>query len=181
MSAAPDTKTKAENAYKDWLDRAKSVTADLKQMERNSLLRPEFRDRLNGLWNDSQEISKMFVSFMGRAYPLEIGPKENIASYSLATLFRDFPEFAAFNIQEGAAAHPANNVFGHSGQHRMLGSAIQVQEFETDGCINLLQLGSDIYGPRFMWWDAGNISFYIAAEDLKERRFDRAKAEIFGH
>jgi uncharacterized protein YwqG len=63
----------------------------------------------------------------------------------------------------------------------MLGYSCSVQEDVLEGSVLLLQLGGDVYGPRFMWWDMGNITFWISSEDLASLRFDRATAEIQGY
>ena len=64
----------------------------------------------------------------------------------------------------------------------MLGLPYDVQSGEDgDDQIMLLQLGSDWYGPRFMWWDMGNLTFFIRRENLAELEFDEASAVIEGY
>jgi len=81
-----------------------------------------------------------------------------------------------------AAAHPAAARLNLQ-PNRLLGRPREVQggAFVGDDLRLLLQLESDWYGPRFQWWDMGNITFVIEAEDALAGRFDRAWAEIEGH
>jgi hypothetical protein len=45
----------------------------------------------------------------------------------------------------------------------------------------LLQLDSYGWRPHFDCWDAGIITFWISAADLRAGRFDLDRAEIEGH
>jgi len=66
------------------------------------------------------------------------------------------------------------------GQHQMLGFPRASQEIgEREGEVLLLQLFSDV-GVEFMFCDVGEIQFWISAEDLAARRFDRVRANTQG-
>lgn len=98
---------------------------------------------------------------------------------SLATLLVDYPEVAQERAEEVKAAHPSYLDFQ---DHRMLGHEELVQSTHFDEpAVMLLQLDSDIHGPRFQWWDMGKLTFWISPEALADRQFHLAKAEIEGH
>lgn len=62
--------------------------------------------------------------------------------------------------------------------HQLLGRSYDIQRnTRPAGYTLLLQLDSDISedGPRWMWYDAGLLYFWIKPEDLAAKRFDRIK------
>jgi Domain of unknown function (DUF1963) len=124
------------------------------------------------------ECSALLKPLTGRLLGLD--PKRACIT-SLATLLLDHPEVAVDRADEIAAAHPAYVAAAGSETHRMLGYGYKVQDDIPEGSVLLLQLGSDSYGPRFGWWDMGNITFWISKEDLASLQFDRAAAEIQGY
>jgi uncharacterized protein YwqG len=100
------------------------------------------------------------------------------AKASLATLLLDYPELAVTYAQDVVNAHPAYDYHAH----RMLGrgwSWATQSDLAKDGVL-LLQLASDECGPRFQWWDMGEITFWISRGDLAQQRFERSQAEIDG-
>jgi hypothetical protein len=105
----------------------------------------------------------------------------NLPRMALATLLRDFPELAAQHPREVQAAHPSRVASKDYSLHSMLGYGHDVQDGLTEGDVLLLQLGSDEMGPRFLWWDCGNITFSIPCDALENCRFDLARASIEGH
>jgi uncharacterized protein YwqG len=78
------------------------------------------------------------------------------------------------------AKAPARNISAL--HHQMLGHAPTSQNFERQSSqdILLLQLVSDS-GVDFIFCDCGEIQFWIDAEDLAARRFDRVKANVQGY
>jgi len=162
-------------AYDDWRRRAKAMSANLRSMGRAAALVDTQRSDVRALL---EEGSRMHEAATGYTLWLD---QEEAAILSLATLLPDHPEAVADRAAEIAAAHPGHVAARGNEGHRMLGNGYAVQQDIPKGSVLLLQLGSDRYGPRFMWGDAGNISFWIGEEDLAHRRFDRSQAEIYGH
>lgn len=104
---------------------------------------------------------------------------------SLSTLLLHDPSLASRCSAEVAAADPAKRGRRDSNftQHCMLGPGREVQGGTMGGkdTFMLLQLESDILGPRFQWWDMGNLTFWMTVQDAAALRFDLVEAEIEGH
>jgi hypothetical protein len=88
---------------------------------------------------------------------------------------------AEIQRDEVAAAEPtSSSSFKHD--HKMFGPGRRLQHGRPSDSqtLILLQLETDA-GPRFDWWDVGNLTFWISFDHARSRRFDCVKAEIEGH
>jgi hypothetical protein len=106
----------------------------------------------------------------------------NVARLSLTELLLHDPDVAHRYPAEVAAADPtSSSSFKH--EHKMFvpGRRVQNGRPSNSSTRTLLQLESDSWGSRFMWWDVGNLSFWISADHARSRRLDCVKAEIEGH
>jgi uncharacterized protein YwqG len=162
-------------AYGAWHGRVMSFVAHLRSKGRATLLTEGDRSTVRALVAECSALREPLTGGKLVLYP------KAVCMTSLATLLLDHPEAANDRADEIAAAHPAYTCRTGSETHRMLGYSCSVQEDIPEGSVLLLQLGSDVYGPRFMWWDMSNITFWISSEDLASLRFDRATAEIQGY
>jgi hypothetical protein len=166
-----------ETRYETWRDRAVNMTHTLLAQGRATLLSPDARADLRAFLSEGDELLvsagkyKSHVNLSGAA------------ATSLATLLRDMPDVALDCAEEMAEAAPPGDSLQSTGAHWMLGPPRQVQGNPMEGKdpLLLLQLGSDMAGPRFQWWDCGTLTFWIEREDAKAKRFEHARAEIYGH
>jgi hypothetical protein len=168
--------------YYAWQLRAAAASNSLSALGCSTLLAPEQRSMVLQICEEASALHQQ----LGRPR-LIIYPQE-VAKTALATLLLRDPKLAEEYPDEVAAAHPSKAPFGHP--HHMLGTAHDVQggtmERQLPGGteeeqVVLLQLESDPWGPRFMWWDAGNLTFWMTVRDMAALRFDCVKAEIEGH
>jgi uncharacterized protein YwqG len=164
-----------EVAHADWLDRVKAAVRRLKARGRTTALSDAERAEVRTLVDEDSALRETLTGYGLTAY------LHTTTFTSLASLLIDHPEAAAARADEIAAAHPGHAAKDPIEIHQMLGHGHAVQDDLAEGSVVLLQLGSDGLGPRFCWWDAGNITFWIANDDLAALRFDRAHAEIEGH
>jgi hypothetical protein len=140
------------------------------------------------LWHDLADVRAVFETASNlwqTIHPRRRNVPKGLVPVSLTTLLAHEPGFAAHIPAEIEAAHPLPAGLATKGAHphRMLGRGHSVQHGTMTGPdpVLLLQLESDGLGPRFDWWDAGNLTFWISESDLIARRFDLARAEIEGH
>ena len=166
-----EAKEQARLEYGAWLKRAKAASAALLARGRPALLSEDERELIRQLVAEDDARRKSLGLY---AHTRRLGA----AFLAMATLLMDFPELAGTIPDEIAATHPANM---KAQGHRMLGHSQVVQEDIADDKVLLLQLGSDSIGPRFMWWDVGNLTFSISRADLAASRSDRVEAKIEGH
>ncbi len=170
----------SETGLRDWADRydrwrslAARTSVDLRALGRAITLTPAQRAHVSALVHQASAMREQIsgCKLLG-LYPA------GVASLSLATLLRHDPGLARRCPEEVAEAAP-----NLQRPHRMLGSGRSVQGGTMGGAdpILLLQLESDDYGPRFTWWDAGNLTFWISVRDAAARNFGAAEAEIEGH
>lgn len=164
--------------YEHWRHQSAAVTQVLRRSHVTASLSDEHRRAVQDVVIGAQNLAQFGGKYYSRFHPPS---RENAAKTSLHELLLACPEFAEENAAEVAAAHPAKPLYGQ--QHRTLGMPVQVQGGAFDGQqpLLLLQLESDEYGPRFCWWDAGNITFWIDQRDAENGRFEKARAEIEGH
>jgi uncharacterized protein YwqG len=161
-------------AYEDWLARVKKMARDLNARGRATAL------------SDSERKSVLALTAENAARRKNLGANtffypKTAAVTSMGTLLHDCPEADAGLKDEVAAAHPGHVTACGSERHRMLGYSYEIQQDAlVKDAVLLLELGSDIYGPRFMWWDMGNLTFSISRADLAALRFDRVIASIEG-
>ncbi|WP_084768580.1 DUF1963 domain-containing protein [Methylosinus sp. sav-2] len=174
MSVSAEDRERVRMEYGDWLTRVKRTCAELVARGRSALLKDDERRLVRGLVAENSDRMK--------ALGCHIWPNLRLAAtLSMATLLLDSPELAASFSNEVDAAHPGNNFSPGGSGHRMLGHSHVIQEDIESDSVLLLQLGSDGSGPRFMWWDMGNLTFTISRDSLAALRFDRAIAKIEGH
>lgn len=171
---SPAEKERARLEYGAWLTRAKEASAALLARGRAALLSDNERELIRQLVAEDDARRKSLGRHAGTY-------RRGAAALAMATLLMDFPELAATIPDEVAATHPANHPSPGTCGHRMLGHSQVVQEDIGDDIILLLQLGSNSAGPRFMWWDVGNLTFTISRADLAALNFDRAEAKIEGY
>jgi len=159
--------------YESWRARAAAEAERLAALGRSATLSPAQRVRVVELF---EQASALRESISGDRL-LGFWPA-HAASLSLATLLAHDPDLALRAPEEVAAAAP-----GSTPPHRMLGAGRAVQGGTMTGPepILLLQLESDGAGPRFEWWDGGNLTFWMNAGDAAAGAFDQVVAEIEGH
>jgi Domain of unknown function (DUF1963) len=171
-----------ESDYLHWRDRAAGLYDRLVAQGRPTMLDESQRSQVNGIVAEADAMLRK-VHACGMFLANRQG---TAAKMALTRLLLDHPEVAAACEDEVLAAHPSR--YSRT-SHRMLGPPNDVQG-ETMGRgqagsigeqILLLQLDSDEWGPRMLWWDAGNITFWMSKADAAQRRFDLACAEIEGH
>ena len=162
FSRTPGGPEAARDDYLRRLPLVRGFAQELKASGRQTALTSAQREKLRSLSR----------GYLPRAIPAA-------AITSLATLLLDYPEVAHERAGEVAAAHPSCLDFQN---HRMLGHEQLVQSDHFDEpAVMLLQLDSDIHGPRFQWWDMGKLTFWISPDALAHLQLDLAKAEIEGH
>ncbi len=167
-------KERIRKEYDDWLARVKREALDLRAKGRAAALDDAERKRVLALIaENAARMGKLGAKI--RFFPESIAPK------AMAPLLLDHPEIACSHPDEVAATHPGRLTKAGNEHHRMLGHSYAVQPEDEDDSVLLLQLGSDTAGPRFMWWDMGNLSFTISRSDLAALGFDKAKANIEGY
>jgi hypothetical protein len=168
-----------EAQYQDWRGRAVALSNHLAALGRPIVLTEEQRAFVRTIVGEA-DILKKQVS----AYGLQFDWRRTAATKaSLHTLLLDHPELADQYPAEILSAHPLQPNASHVVRHRMLGPTQDVQGGTMDGPnpVLLLQLDTDLFGPRLSWWDGGNLTIWISAEDATALRFDQARAEIEGH
>ena len=159
--------------YTLWRGRAAAMAAELRALGGSTPLTAAQRTRVFAL---VEQTSALHLRVTGQRLHMPIAA--GLAQASLTTLLLHDPGLAARCPDEVAAAKPAAD---HP--HRMLGPNRAVQQGTMGGAETflLLQLESDSWGPRFMWWDAGNLTFWLSVRDAASRNFDAVRAEIEGH
>jgi hypothetical protein len=166
-----------EIRYDAWRTQATQLWHDLAARGRTTTLDSAERADVLTMFEDA---SKLWQAIRPNGLRLS-----SVVAVSLTTLLAHDPGFAADIPAEIEAAHPlpAGLATKHAHPHRMLGRGHSVQHGTMTGPdpVLLLQLEADECGPRFDWWDAGNLTFWISESDLIARRFDLARAEIEGH
>jgi hypothetical protein len=163
--------------YLHWRDQAVSLNAQLLAAGRDALLTDGQREAVRGIVEACDQLIRQVSN-----YGLYIDSRGPMASrMALATLLPEHPEIAREHRDEVMAAHPRQQR-KRGTSHRMLGPPLDIQGGTMRGPepVLLLQLDSDEWGPRFSWWDGGNLTFWISAADAAAGRFDRAHAEIEG-
>ncbi|HXY57777.1 MAG TPA: DUF1963 domain-containing protein [Methylocystis sp.] len=168
--------SKARDAHASWLPLVKEAVEALKGLGRPHVLGDAERARVLALVEESGRMKGL----LGETYWC-LEQQTAFPGLALPILLQDFPEIAAQCPQEVEACDPRNVASGESSAHFVLGRGCAVQRSIGDDEVLLLQLGSDSYGPRFMWWDCGAMTFTIKRDDLAELRFDLAQAKIEGH
>ncbi len=167
-----------ERRYDAWRTQATQLWHDLAARGRTTTLDSAERADVLAMFDDA---SKLWQAIRQRGLNVPNG----LVPISLTTLLAHDPGFAAHIPAEIEAAHPlpAGLATKDAHPHRMLGRGHSVQHGTMTGPnpVLLLQLETDGCGPRFDWWDAGNLTFWISESDLTARRFDLARAEIEGH
>lgn len=162
-------------AYERWRAEAIALTTTLEALPSWSLLTPDQQAAILHIGDRCTELG----GTAGITFPFRRPDPGLAQAVSLHELLLACPEFETDNAAEVAAAHPARlpMILRPS---RLLGSPHEVQGGVWGGGdqLLLLQLESDWYGPRFQWWDMGNITFVIDAKAAKDGRFDTAWAEI---
>jgi uncharacterized protein YwqG len=160
-------------ALDHWFQRVASMARLLKSRGRTAPVDDGDRARIRSFYDEATTLGERCGPALG--LPELDWQSLPLATYaSFATLALDHPEFAKAQRPEILKAHPAYTATSH----RMLGHGAPVQTDLAEGALLLLQLESDNYGPRFQWWDMGNITFWISHDDLAARRFENAEAEI---
>jgi hypothetical protein len=165
--------------YLRWRDRAASLKAQLLTLSRGAVLRDDHREAVRAVVAASDALARKVHNY-GLFFSNRAPTATRIA---LATLLLEHPEIAREHRDEVMAAHPSRQKLNRTITHRMLGPSFNVQGGTMDGPdpVLLLQLESDVWGPRLSWWDGGNLTFWISAQDVAARRFERARAEIEGY
>jgi hypothetical protein len=165
-----------EGEYLQWRQRAAALSDRLSAVGRPTVLDDAQRSAVNAILAEADALKRKIGPY-GLQFKWR---EESAAKMSLASVLLDHPEIAATCADEVLAAHPS---LSQRASHRMLGPPHDVQGDTLDGPnpVLLLQLDSDEWGPRLMWWDAGNITFWMSAADAAKRRFEKARAEIEGH
>ena len=154
------------------------MKARLLALGRDALLLDGQREAVRTVLDASDRLARQVAP-----YGLLFSGRGSVASrMALATLLPEHPNIAQEYRDEVMAAHPARQR-KRGISHRMLGPPFDVQGNTMRGPepVLLLQLDSDAWGPRFSWWDMGNLTFWISAPDAAAGRFERAHAEIEGH
>ncbi|MBR0756428.1 DUF1963 domain-containing protein [Bradyrhizobium jicamae] len=175
---SPEFWLKYEREYADWRQRAIALWHQLTDLGRATILDSEHRASVVAIVAEADALREQITRYGLGFSSFE---SQQAAKISLATLLIDHPETAIGHADEVLAAHPTQSCFGSG--HRMLGPPNDIQGETMTGPepVLLLQLDTDPWGPRFCWWDAGNLTFWISATDAAAGRFELARAEIEGH